>query len=76
MTIKIKDIISFYMNKMKDSSNSTFWEWFYLLSIMLIYMNKENGEMDITEVEKVILTILTSIHEIIPNIREEMGLEE
>ena len=32
---------------------------------MLIYMNKENGEMDITEVEK-----------IIPNIREEMGLEE
>ena len=65
MTIKIKDIISFYMNKMKDSSNSTFWEWFYLLSIMLIYMNKENGEMDITEVEK-----------IIPNIREEMGLKE
>lgn len=65
MMIKIDDVMNFYMNKMKDDPESMSYKWLMILLIMLMYMQNENKEVDIAEIEK-----------FIPNIREEMGLEE
>ena len=65
MKIKIDDVINFYMNKMKNDPESVSYKWLMILLIMLMYMQNENKEVDVAEIEKVL-----------PNIREEMGLEE
>lgn len=65
MMIKIDDIMNFYMNKMKDDPESVSYKWLMILLVMLMYMQNENKEVDVAEIEK-----------ILPNIREEMGLEE
>ena len=65
MKIKIDDVINFYMDKMKNDSESVSYKWLMILLIMLMYMQNENKEVDVAEIEK-----------ILPNIREEMGLEE
>ena len=65
MMIKIDDVMNFYMNKMKDDPAAMSYKWLMLLLIMLMYMQNENKEVDVAEIEKVL-----------PNIREEMGLEE
>lgn len=65
MMIKIDDIMNFYMNKKKDDPAAMSYKWLMILWIMLMYMQNENKEVDVAEVEK-----------FFPNIREEMGLEE
>ena len=65
MMIKIDDIMNFYMNKMKDDPESMSYKWLMILLIMLMYMQNESKEVDVAEIEK-----------FLPNIREEMGLEE
>lgn len=65
MMIKADDIINFYMNKIKNDSESVSYKWMMMLLIMLMDMQNENKEVDVAEIEK-----------FLPNIREEMGLEE
>lgn len=65
MMIKIDDIMNFYMNKMKDDPAAMSYKWLMILLIMLMYIQNENKEVDVAEIEK-----------FLPNIREEMGLEE
>lgn len=65
MMIKIKDVIDFYTDKMKNDPDSMSWKWMFLIIMMLTYIGKENEEIDIAEIEK-----------FIPNIKEEMGLKE
>lgn len=65
MMIKIDDIMNFYMNKMKNDPESVSYKWLMILLIMLMYIQNEDKEVDVAEIEK-----------ILPNIREEMGLEE
>lgn len=65
MMIKIKDVIDFYTDKMKNDPDSMSWKWMFLIIMMLTYIGKENEEIDIAEIEK-----------FIPNIKEEMGIEE
>ena len=65
MMIKIKDVIDFYTDKMKNDPDSMSWKWMFLMIMMLTYIGKENEEIDIAEIKK-----------FIPNIKEEMGLEE
>lgn len=65
MMIKADDIINFYMNKIKDDSELVSYEWLMILLIMLMYMQNENKEVDVAEIEK-----------FFPSIKKEMGLEE
>lgn len=65
MMIKVDDIINFYMNKIKDDSESVSYKWLMMLLIILMDIQNENKEVDVAEIEK-----------FLPNIREEMGLEE
>lgn len=65
MMIKIDDVMNFYMNKMKDDPESMSYKWLMILLVMLMFAQNENKEVDIAEIEK-----------FLPNIREEMGLEE
>lgn len=65
MMIKIDDVMNFYMNKMKDDPESMSYKWLMILLVMLMFAQNENKEVDVAEIEK-----------FLPNIREEMGLEE
>lgn len=65
MKIKIDEIMNFYMDKMKNDPESVSYKWLMIVLIMLMYMQNENKEVDVAEIEK-----------FLPDIREEMGLEE
>lgn len=65
MMIKIDDVMNFYMNKMKNDPESMSYKWLMILLVMLMFAQNENKEVDVAEIEK-----------FLPNIREEMGLEE
>lgn len=65
MMIKIDDVMNFYMNKMKDDPAAMSYKWLIILLVMLMFTQNENKEVDVAEIEK-----------FLPNIREEMGLEE
>ena len=65
MKIKIDEIMNFYMDKMKNDPAAVSYKWMMILLVMLMFAKNENGEVDIAEIEK-----------FLPDIREEMGLEE